>query len=91
MNVPEDLYEYGKTHLTGPYELTIERPEVELAKGERVRWSDNLKLTKFTVPFEPKGVLIAGVENESPAGAAGLQKGDVVLSVDNQPTISVSR
>ncbi|MDR3405919.1 MAG: site-2 protease family protein [Chthoniobacter sp.] len=86
MYVPDDLYEYGKTHLTGPYELTVDRPQVDLTNGARVHWSDDLKMTKLTLPFDPKGVRIAGVEKDSPAEAAGLKKDDVVLSIDDHPT-----
>ena len=38
------------------------------------------------VPFDPKGVRVASVEKDSPASASGLQKDDVVLDIDGQPT-----
>jgi len=66
--------------------LTVERPQVDLSHGARVHWSDDLKMTTLTLPFDPKGVRIAGVTKESPAEAAGLKKDDVVLSIDDQPT-----
>lgn len=46
-----------------------------------------------TVPLElqPHGVRVMAVSPESPAKYAGLEKGDLILSVDGQPTTVVSR
>jgi regulator of sigma E protease len=41
----------------------------------------------LTLPFDPQGVRVAGVEKESPAGAAGLQKDDVIMGMDDQKTM----
>jgi len=38
----------------------------------------------------PKGVLIVGVVEGSPAHRAGLDKGDVIVEVDGEPVSSVS-
>jgi regulator of sigma E protease len=79
---PDGIYEVSKTKPTGPYELTVERPakpDASLAEKAKMTY------TEHKLSFDPKGVRIAGVEKESPAGTAGLQKGDVVLKVDDQP------
>jgi regulator of sigma E protease len=83
---PDGLYEYRTTHPAGPYDLTIERPDVKLPAGGRVRWSDDVKMIQKNVSFDPKGVKVTSVEKESPASRAGLQKDDIIESVDGTPT-----
>ncbi|MDB6151310.1 MAG: regulator of sigma protease [Chthoniobacter sp.] len=39
---------------------------------------------ELTLPFDPTGVRVAGLAKDSPAKAAGLQVGDVILSIDGQ-------
>ena len=39
---------------------------------------------------EPAGVLVTGVERGTPASRAGLQTGDVIVRVDNRPTLSMA-
>ena len=39
--------------------------------------------TTLPLPFDPLGVRVDGVEKESPASAAGLQKGDVIVGMDD--------
>jgi regulator of sigma E protease len=83
---PDGIYEYAKDHPTGPYQLTVERPDAQstlpLAKRPK---------TKLTLPFDPQGVRIASVEKESPASAAGLQKDDVVVGIDDKKTDFVTQ
>jgi len=47
--------------------------------------------TPLTLTIEPKGVRVAGVEKDSPASAAGLQKDDVVIGLDDQKTNLLSQ
>src|SRR5207244_9826688 len=44
----------------------------------------------MTVPFEPDQVVVAEVLKDSPAARAGLQKGDVVLAIDQIPMKSTA-
>lgn len=79
---PDGIYEISKTKPDGPYELTVERPaNPDASLSEKAK----MTYTEHKLSFDPKGVRIAGVEKESPAGTAGLQKGDVVLKADDQP------
>jgi len=36
---------------------------------------------------DPRGVLVGGVDSNSPAQAAGLQRGDIILEVDGKPMV----
>lgn len=75
---PDGIYEYIKTSPGGPFELTVLRPEGpdSVPLGQRPTISKSLT-------FNPKGVRIAAdVEKDTPAAAAGLQKGDVILSAN---------
>jgi membrane-associated protease RseP (regulator of RpoE activity) len=78
---PDSLYEYIKDHPGGPFQLTVVRP----GGSPDEPWNKRPKTT-LTKSFGPKGVRIAEVEKETPAAAAGLQKGDLVLSVDGHET-----
>ena len=53
----------------GPYKLTVDR------KGTILK----------DVPYDPSGVRIATVMEQSPASEAGLKKDDLVLSMDGTP------
>lgn len=44
---------------------------------------------EIAAPFDPHGVRVAAVEKESPATAAGLQVGDVILAVDGKKAVVV--
>ena len=46
--------------------------------------------TDVTVPFEPGPLVIGDVAKDSPAARAGLQKGDVVLAIDQIPMKSTA-
>ena len=43
------------------------------------------RLTRFWKLNQTTGILVAGIEDRSPADAAGLDEGDIVLSFDGQP------
>jgi len=81
---PDGIYDYIKDHPVGPFHLSVERPEGPADESIAKRPRKSIPLD-----FNPKGVLIASVEKESPASAAGLQKDDVVLSADGQEMNSV--
>jgi S1-C subfamily serine protease len=38
---------------------------------------------------DTSGVLVEGVETDSPAADAGIQPGDIVMEIDNQPINTV--
>src|SRR5438045_5968356 len=40
---------------------------------------------QFRIPKEVEGVVVTKVANDSPAGALGIEPGDVIVSVDQQP------
>lgn len=80
---PDGIYEISKTKPAGPYELTVERPDkpdASLSEQSKVVY------TTFKAPFTPGGVRIAAApEKDTPAFAAGLQKGDVIVAADGHP------
>jgi serine protease Do len=41
--------------------------------------------TYFDIPTDKKGVLVAEVEPESPGGRAGIEAGDIIVTVNQQP------
>jgi S1-C subfamily serine protease len=43
------------------------------------------RLTRFWKLNQTSGILVAGLEDHSPAAKAGLDEGDILLSFDNQP------
>ncbi len=43
------------------------------------------RLTRFWKLNQTAGILVAGIEERSPADTAGLEEGDIVLSFDGQP------
>ncbi len=45
-------------------------------------------LAAFELPEDTKGVLISHVESDSPAAAAGLQAGDIIVQFDGKPVLS---
>ncbi|MPT47862.1 MAG: Do family serine endopeptidase [Sphingobium sp.] len=45
-------------------------------------------LRQLGLPATTKGVVIAGVDRDTDAGAKGLRRGDVILSANNRPTTS---
>ena len=50
-------------------------------------WRISPKLrTQFRIPNEVEGVVVTKVSPDSPAGSIGLEPGDVIVSVDRQPT-----
>jgi len=51
--------------------------------GVRIQDVDEDASSDFGTP--PKGVLVAGVEDDGPAKAAGVAAGDIILSVDGKP------
>jgi serine protease Do len=56
--------------------LGIEVQDVDLAPAQAARAGDQFQ----------RGVLVVGVRNGSPAEAAGIAVGDILLAVDRQPT-----
>lgn len=45
----------------------------------------------FNLPLGLQGVLVTGVTEKSPADKAGLKAGDIILSIENEPTNSVAQ
>ncbi len=41
--------------------------------------------SKFSIPKDVEGVVVTKVASDSPAGALGMQPGDVIVSVDQKP------
>ncbi len=73
--VMESLLEHGKV-LRGWLGVAIQDLDKELAAG-------------LGIPVD-KGVLVSDVTAESPAAAAGLERGDVILSVDGDAMTSTA-
>ena len=40
---------------------------------------------QFRVPKEAEGVVVTKVAGDSPAGSLGIEPGDVIMSIDQQP------
>ncbi len=55
--------------------------------GQLAPLPDNL-VRALSLPF-PSGVFVSGVSTGSPADEAGLQAGDIILSINDEPTPSV--
>ncbi|MEO6741297.1 MAG: site-2 protease family protein [Chthoniobacteraceae bacterium] len=66
---------WAKAHPGEPVVITVERG---------AKQADGKYLTA-DIPFEPRGLIVAGVFEGSPAAVAGLKTGDRVLSVDGKP------
>ena len=56
--------------------------------GLQVQDLDSSLTRYFSIP-KKQGVLIAGIDPDSPAQAAGLQEGDVILAIDGRKVVSV--
>lgn len=52
---------------------------------------DNLTSSQMQQLSLSQGVLVTGVNNQGPAAAAGLARGDVLLSIDNQEISNLSQ
>ncbi|MGQ4810101.1 Periplasmic serine endoprotease DegP [Candidatus Entotheonellaceae bacterium PAL068K] len=87
----------GKEHnlsLTiGTYPSETAEPQ-DLASAKHGKWG--LQLRNLTPELAQRhgleveqGVLVVGVQAESPAARAGIRRGDVLLEVNQQPVISV--
>lgn len=80
---PDGIYEIAKTKPAGPYEFTVQRPDKPDAS---ISEQDKVTYTTFKTFFTPAGVRVAAApDKDTPAFAAGLQKGDVVTAADGQP------
>jgi serine protease Do len=73
-----------------------ERPRVgQAGHGERSRLGVEVRAVTEEVAREMSlrstdGVLVTGVASDSPAAAAGLRRGDVIVEVDRQPVKNLS-
>ncbi|HTV88511.1 MAG TPA: DegQ family serine endoprotease, partial [Stellaceae bacterium] len=69
-------------------------PQVALAEGPQTVSSLGLELSaltpqlrsQFSIPKQVEGVVVTRVATASPAGALGMQPGDVIQSIDQAPT-----
>ena len=50
---------------------------------------DGVDLSSQAAGAQPAGVVVSDVNNQSPAYAAGLRKGDVITGIDHQPVASI--
>ncbi len=75
LSVMNSLIKHGKV-VRGWFGVTVQDITPEIAKAMK------LNLTK--------GVLIAGVEEDSPAEKGGVQKGDVILELNSKPITNSS-
>src|SRR5207253_7126708 len=41
--------------------------------------------SQYRIPKDVEGVVVTKVANDSPVGALGVERGDVIMSVDQQP------
>ena len=73
MSVQEQIVKHGKVQ-RGRLGITIQDVNQSLA--------ESFKLDK------PAGALVASIENDSPAAKAGLEPGDVILSVNGKEIVS---
>ena len=74
---PENIYDYVKDHPKGPYPA-----------HRRARWC---RLFPRRLRYDPLGVKVRDVGPDSPAKAAGLQEGDIIDGMDDQPTRDVTQ
>lgn len=77
MAVVDQILEYGEVK-RGKLGITIQNITPDLRKA-------------FKLPKDTKGVLIAQIEENSSADEAGLQVGDVIISVDGKDVKTVSQ
>ena len=70
------IYEWAKAHPGKPLVITVERG---------VKQADGTYPT-VDLTFEPRGFTVGQVFAGSPAAAAGLKKGDRIISADGMPT-----
>jgi serine protease Do len=60
-------------------------PEEETGWGLTVEELTPRLAMQLGVASETKGVVVSGITDESPADAAGLRRGDIILEVDRIP------
>src|SRR5207237_38393 len=90
----EDIYKIAEESPDHPLELTVERAEGDPKAP---------KITTFPVTLQPSTAKVAviikpswlrrlfGAKADSPAIRAGLQVGDVIVSVDDQPVTTIGK
>lgn len=69
---PDDIYDYAAKNPGKPLELTV------------LRGPSDDKMTEQKLAFDPSGVKVREVLKSSPAADGGLQKGDIILSMDGE-------
>jgi serine protease Do len=65
-------------------------PEEETGWGMTVEELTPRLAVQLGVASETKGVVVSGIADESPADAAGLRRGDIILEVDRIPISSLN-
>lgn len=76
MKVEDQIVKTGKVQ-RGRLGITIQNPDQSLAESFGMK--------------KPGGALVSSVENDSPAAKAGLEPGDVILSVNGKGDRVVER
>src|SRR5205823_99983 len=71
-------------HINGIDDFLRENPSTPIQLNLKRNGAD------MTVPFEPGPLVVGEVLKDSPAARAGLQKGDVVLAIDQIPMKSTA-
>jgi len=72
-----------------PYQLAYKVMEQIIENGKVVRgW---LGITTNTYLSDAKGFIVENITDNSPAQAAGMQVGDIVYQIDNQPIVDITQ
>jgi serine protease Do len=75
---------------------TTEAATVEISGDTRFAGTSASAITApvaqdLTLPFDSKGIVVTDVAQGSPADRMGLQKGDIIVSIDGEELADVSR
>jgi serine protease Do len=64
------------------------KPEKAGALGLQLAALDDQMRQRLHLKKEVKGVVVAGVKDDSPAAGLGIQPGDVIMAINNKPVTS---